>query len=104
MQTVENDAANRRVPARAVITRALLGLAVNVVLLAIFCAVAWQLLGPYQGEIRHIVAPLSPAYVTLFSLCAVLGYMACHIPSVGAAISAGLCDSLESRFRRTPER
>ncbi|CAE6864015.1 hypothetical protein R75465_07833 [Paraburkholderia aspalathi] len=104
MQPVEGNAANRRVPVRAVITRALLGLAINVVLLAFFCAVAWQSLSPYQGEIRHILAPVRPAYVTLFSLCAVFGYIACHIPSVGAAISTGLCDFLESRFRRTSQR
>lgn len=104
-----NDAANHSanhqgVPVQTVIARAILGLAVNVVLIALFCATAWEVSSPYQGEIRQFIVSLPSKSVTLVSLCAVLGYMALHILSVGAAISTGLWDLLESRFRRTPQR
>ncbi|MEM5389818.1 hypothetical protein VSR68_40760 [Paraburkholderia phymatum] len=91
----DNTNAVRSMPTvHAVIGRALLGLAVYAMLILMFCALAWGVLCPSLAELHRVFEAVPSGYVMLAVLCAVLLYMATHIPSAGAVLSDGLWDAL----------
>ncbi|RKE23903.1 hypothetical protein B0G76_8603 [Paraburkholderia sp. BL23I1N1] len=107
MHHMNSKTVTRRVPARAIAARTILGLVVYAGLIALLTATARQILAPFKPELHRILSALPTEDWALACICIVLLFLALQIPGIGAAIAAGaweLAGEVRRAVRRTKGR